>query len=75
MRNYTSLEHILQHNRREAHNMATSSFSKTFVFKPEATKKVQTVQQQPGFKVPSYATGRMKEGKEALTRFSFPSKK
>ena len=55
--------------------MATSSFAKTFVFSAKAIKKVQTVQKQPGVKVPSPATDRVKEGKEALTRFSFPSKK
>ena len=55
--------------------MATSSFAKTFVFSAKAIKKVQTVQKQPGVKVPSPATDRVKEGKEALARFSSPSKK
>ena len=55
--------------------MATSSFSKTFVFNSEAVKKVQSVQKQSGTKVPSPVTDRVKEGKEALARFSSPSKK
>lgn len=55
--------------------MATSSFTKTFVFNSEAVKKVQSVQKQSGTKVPSPVTDRVKEGKEALTRFSSPSKK
>ena len=46
--------------------MATSSFSKTFVFNSEAVKKVQSVQKQSGTKVPSPVTDRVKEGKEAL---------
>lgn len=55
--------------------MATSSFSKTFVLNSEAVKKMQSVQKQSGTKVPSPATDRVKEGKEALARFSSPSKK
>ncbi|MBQ8415671.1 MAG: hypothetical protein IJX13_02035 [Clostridia bacterium] len=55
--------------------MATSSFTKTFVFSAEAIKKVETAQRQPGAKVPSLATDRVKEGKEALARFSSLSKK
>ena len=60
---------------KEAQNMATSSFTKTFVFSAEAIKKVETAQRQPGAKVPSLATDRVKEGKEALARFSSLSKK
>lgn len=55
--------------------MATSSFSKTFVFNHESTKKFIDMQKRPGITVPSPATDRVKEGKEALTRFSPPSKK
>ena len=69
---YIQLEH---QNKKEAQNMATSSFTKTFVFSAEAIKKVETAQKQPGAKVPSPATDRVKEGKEALARFSSPSKK
>ena len=53
--------------------MATSSFSKTFVFSTEAVK---TIQKQTAAKVPASANNnRVKEGKEALTRFSPRSKK
>ncbi len=53
--------------------MATSSFSKTFVFNSEAVKSIQ---KQTAVKVPASADhNRVKEGKEALTRFSFRSKK
>ncbi len=53
--------------------MATSSFSKTFVFDAKAVK---TIKAQPGIKVPASANNnRVKEGKEALTRFSPRSKK
>ena len=55
--------------------MATSSFTKTFVFNADATQKVKNIQKQTGTKVSSPATDRVKEGKEALTRFSSPSKK
>lgn len=55
--------------------MATSSFTKTFVFNSQAMRKIENMQKQPGVKVPSSATDRVKEGKEALTRFSPPSKK
>lgn len=72
---YMDIIILLEHHEKEAHNMATSSFSKTFVFNSEATKKVKTIQTQSGTKVPSPATDRVKEGKEALTRFSSLSKK
>lgn len=53
--------------------MATSSFSKTFVFSTEAVK---TIRKQTAVKVPASANNnRVKEGKEALTRFSPRSKK
>ena len=52
--------------------MATSSFSKTFVFNSEAVK---TMKKQSAVKVPASANDRVKEGKEALTRFSSRSKK
>ena len=55
--------------------MAKSSFTKTFILNAEAVRKVQSVQKQAGIKVPSSATDRVKEGKEALARFSSPSKK
>ena len=55
--------------------MATSSFTKTFILNAEAVRKVQSVQKQAGIKVPSSASDRVKEGKEALARFSSPSKK
>lgn len=55
--------------------MATSSFTKTFVFNSEATQKIDKMQKQPGVKVPSSAACRIKEGKEELARFSPPSKK
>lgn len=50
--------------------MATSSFSKTFVFSSDATKKIQDMQKQSGVRVPSSSSDRIKEGKEALTHFS-----
>lgn len=52
--------------------MATSSFSKTFVLNTEAVK---TIRKQTAVKVPASANNRVKEGKEALTRFSPRSKK
>ncbi len=52
--------------------MATSSFTKTFVFDAKA---VETMKVQPGVKVPASANNRVKEGKAALTRFSPRSKK
>ena len=54
--------------------MATSSFSKTFVFNADATKKVQDIQKQSGVRMPSASSDRVKEGKEALAHFSSPSK-
>lgn len=54
--------------------MAKSSLTKTFIFNAEAVRKVQSVQKQAGIKVPSSATDRVKEGKEALARFSPSSK-
>lgn len=53
--------------------MATSSFSKTFVLNGAAVK---TIQKQSAVKVSaSAAEARVKEGKEALARFSPRSKK
>lgn len=54
--------------------MATSSFSKTFIFTADATKKVADISKKSGVTV-SASTDRIKEGKKALTRFSSPSKK
>lgn len=54
--------------------MAKSSLTKTFIFNAEAVRKVQSVQKQAGIKVPSSATDGVKEGKEALARFSPSSK-
>lgn len=50
--------------------MATSSFFKTFVFNADATKKVQSIQKLSGVRVPSVSSNRVREGKEALARFS-----
>lgn len=55
--------------------MATSSFSKTFVFDTNATKKYQQYQKEPGYKPSVNTSDKLKEGKEALARFSPPSKK
>lgn len=55
--------------------MATSSFTKEFVFRNDAVKKYEQYQAQPGVEVPSTSADKMKEGKEALKRFSPPSKK
>lgn len=53
--------------------MATSSFSKTFVFGAEAVKAIK---KQTAIKAPVSAdSNRLKEGKEALIRFSPRSKK
>ena len=50
--------------------MATSSFTKTIIFKSEATRKIQEIQKQPGVRVSSSSPERLKEGIEALARFS-----
>lgn len=55
--------------------MATSSFTKTFVFNTEATKKFQEIQKKPGVVVPSPSSDRLKEGERALAQFSPRSKK
>lgn len=55
--------------------MATSSFSKTFVLKKEAVKKVQDIQKRSGMCVSAPQSDRIKEGKEALARFSPRSKR
>ena len=68
------LEQINQFIKRR-HMMATSSFTKTFVFTREATRKIEEMQKQSGMKVSSSVKARVKEGKEALTRFSSPLKK
>ena len=60
--------------RKEAH-MATSSFTKTFVFNAEARLKLDNYVKKPTFTVPSTKPERVEEGKQALARFSFPSKK
>lgn len=69
--------HILEHQThlKEAFNLATSSFSKTFVFNSDAAKKIQDIRNQPGMQISSYSSDRIKEGKEALARFSSPSKR
>ncbi len=55
--------------------MATSSFTKTFVFSAEAEAKINNFQKKPATVVPSTKPKRVEEGKKALARFSFPSKK
>lgn len=55
--------------------MATSSFTKTFVFNAEAQTKFNSYEKKPSATVPSTKPKRVEEGKQALARFSFPSKK
>ncbi len=47
--------------------MATSSFTKNFVL-PESAKKI--MEETPAKKIPNTARDKLKEGKEALARFS-----
>ena len=55
--------------------MATSSFSKTFIFDETALKKFRTISEQPGKDASKAAYNRLMEGKEKLAQFSFHSKK
>lgn len=47
--------------------MATSSFTKTFVFDKKAVK---IIKKQPAVQVSASANDRIEEGKRALTQFS-----
>lgn len=55
--------------------MATSSFSKTFIFDETALKKFRTISEQPGKDASKDAYNKLIEGKEKLAQFSFRSKK
>lgn len=55
--------------------MATSSFSKTFIFDKAALKKIQAAEKQPGKDASKAAYNRLMEGKEKLAQFSFHSEK
>jgi len=56
--------------------MATSSFSKNIILKNDAVEKICKVQNQDSKNIPSATSiSRVKEGKEALTQFSFRSKR
>lgn len=51
--------------------MAISSFSKTFIFTPDASKKIRDIQKTPGTPTPTSSCDRLKEGHEALSHFVF----
>lgn len=56
--------------------MATSSFTENFILTPEAAKKIAAAPEHPGvLSKDSYKADRLKEGREALARFSPRSKK
>lgn len=51
--------------------MAISSFFKTFIFSPDASKKIRDIQKTPGTPTPVNSYDRLKEGHEALSHFVF----
>lgn len=55
--------------------MATSSFSKTFIFDSDTTKKIREIQKKPGIYVSASFPNRIEEGKKALAHFSSHLKK
>lgn len=55
--------------------MATSSFSKTFIFGAAEAKKIRDIKTPSETKMPSVLYDRTKEGREALAHFSSRSKK
>lgn len=52
-------------------HLAISSFFKTFIFSPDASKKIWDIQKTPGTPTPTSSCDRLKEGHEALSRFVF----